>query len=103
MTAGRVCLTLVAERAIEQELFDFLSAQPDLVSGFTASDASGHGSAVRLHSAVEQVKGRAHRLLVRTIVDAAAADRLIERLHATFAGAHLMYWTVPVSRFGVIE
>ena len=59
MSVARVCLTLVAGRELRQELFDYLSEQTDLVPGFTASDAAGHGPTIRLHSAAERVKGRA--------------------------------------------
>jgi hypothetical protein len=103
MTAVRMCLTLVAGRELRQELFDYLSEQTDLVPGFTASEASGHGPTVRLHSAVEQVKGRADRVLVRIILGDAAAERLIERLARAFSGTHLVYWMTPVVGFGVIN
>lgn len=102
MIAG-VCLTLVADRLIRQELFDYLAEQTDLISGFTASEAAGHGRTARLHSASEQVKGRADCVLIRIILDDAAAARLLERLHTAFRGAHVTYWTAPVSRFGTIE
>jgi hypothetical protein len=103
VTAAPVCLTLVAGRELRQELFDYLSEQTDLVSGFTASEAAGHGPTVRLHSAAERVKGRADRVLVRIILDEPAADQLIERLRTAFAGTHLVHWTNPVARFGVID
>ena len=43
MTGEPVCLTLIAARKLREELFDYLSEQRDLVSGFTASDGAGHG------------------------------------------------------------
>ncbi len=100
--SASVCLTVVADGAIRQDLFDYLAAQPELVTGFTASEAEGHGPTVQLHSAAEQVKGRADRILVRIVLEAAAAAELIARLRAAFAGAHLVYWTSPVAEFGVI-
>lgn len=99
---SRVCLTLVAGREIEEELFDHLWEQPDLVSGFTASDAEGHGPTARLHSAAEQVKGRADRAFVQIILDETAARQLISRLEELFAGSHLVYWTTPVLSSGAI-
>ena len=48
MTTEPVCLTLIVSRQFRHELFDFLTAQSDLVSGFTASDAAGHGLTIRL-------------------------------------------------------
>jgi len=103
VTSAHVCLTLIAGRELQQELFDYLSDQTDLVPGFTASAAVGHGPAIRLHSAAEQVKGRADRVLVYIALEQAAADLLIERLKAAFAGAHLIYWTTPVGTLGLID
>ncbi len=103
MTGVRVCLTLVADRAIQPELFDFLAGQRELVSGFTASDAAGYGHTVHLDSPAEQVRGRADRVLVRIVIDDAAAGELLGRLRETFRGAHLTYWTSEVRQFGVIE
>jgi hypothetical protein len=103
VTTAPVCLTLVAGREFQQELLDYLSEQTDVVPGFTASEAAGHGPTVRLHSAAERVKGRADRILVRIILEEEAANRLIERLRTAFVGTHLMYWTSPVARFGVID
>jgi hypothetical protein len=68
MSAEFVCLTLIAGRALRDELFDYLSEQRDLVSGFTASDAAGHGPDVRLKTSAERVKVHADELLVRTIL-----------------------------------
>jgi Protein of unknown function (DUF3240) len=103
MTTERVCLTLVVGRTIREELFEFLSQQTELASGFTASEVEGHGPSVRLHSATERVKGRADRVLVRTILEATAASELIARMQDAFAGAHLVYWTTPVLLAGVID
>jgi Protein of unknown function (DUF3240) len=103
MSAEFVCLTLIAARSLREELFDYLSEQRDLVSGFTASDAAGHGPDVRLQTSAEQVKGHADDVLVRTILQAQNAARLLERLKTAFAGSRLVYWIMPVSEFGVIE
>ena len=101
--AAHVCLTLVAGRELRAELFDYLSGQADIVPGFTASEAAGHGPEVRLQSAAERVKGRADRILVRIIMNEEAANRLIERLRTQFTGTHLMHWTTPITGFGVID
>ena len=101
--AAHVCLTLVAGRELRAELFDYLTEQADIVPGFTASEAAGHGPEVRLHSAAERVKGRADRIVVRIVMEEEAANRLIERLRTQFTGTHLMHWTTPVVNFGVID
>jgi len=103
MTSEAVCLTLIAARRLRDELFDYLSEQADLVPGFTASDAAGHGANVRLQSPEERVKGHADQVLVRIVLPNAAAERLLERLKVSFAGTNLVYWVMPVADFGIIE
>lgn len=103
MSAEFACLTLIAGRALREELFDFLSEQRDLVSGFTASDAAGHGPDVRLQTPEERVRGHADELMVRTILDVQEAAQLLQRLKAAFAGSRIVYWIMPVSEFGVID
>jgi hypothetical protein len=103
MSAEMVCLTLIAARSLGVELFDYLREQSDLASGFTASDVAGHGSDVRLETSAEQVKGHADELMVRTILPAQDAAQLLERLKTAFAGSRMVYWIMPVSKFGVID
>ena len=103
MTVQPVCLTLIAARNLRAELFDYLSQQHDLVSGFTASDAAGHGPMVPLQSTAEQVKGHADEVLVRIILERQDAARLLARLKTAFAGTRLVYWIMPVTEFGVID
>lgn len=103
MTVQMVCLTLVAARALREALFDYLSEQRDLVSGFTASDGAGHGPMVRLQTSAEQVKGHSDEVLVWTILESEDAARLLVRLRTAFAGTRLIYWIMPVTEFGVID
>ncbi|WP_291858976.1 DUF3240 family protein [Bradyrhizobium sp.] len=103
MTVELVCLTLIAARKLREELFDCLSEQRDLVSGFTASDGAGHGPTVRLQTTTEQVKGHADEVLVRIILERQHAAQLLARLKTAFAGTSLVYWIMPVTEFGVID
>ena len=103
MTTELVCLTLTAALSLRDELFDYLGEQRDLLSGFTASDAAGHGPDVRLQTPAEQVKGHADELVVRLILQAQVAAQLLERLKTAFAGSRMVYWIMPVSQFGVID
>lgn len=103
MSADLVCLTLIAARPLRDELFDYLSEQRDLISGFTASDVAGHGPDVRLQTSAEQVRGHADELMVRIILGAQDAAQLLERLTSAFAGSRIVYWKMPVSEFGVID
>lgn len=103
MTADLVCLTLIASRQFRQELFDYLTAQSDLISGFTASDAAGHGRTVRLFTPAERVKGHADEVLVRIVMAKADAEQLLIRLKQAFAGSRLVYWIMPVAGFGEVD
>jgi hypothetical protein len=103
MTDRQVCLTFIVPRTLRDELFDYLSEQTDLVPGFTATDAAGHGPEVRLHTAAERVKGHADQVVVRVILPTIDAERLIEQLRISFAGTRLVYWILPVTDFGIIE
>lgn len=103
MTDDPVCLTLIAPRRLRDELFDYLAEQTDLVPGFTASDAAGHGAEIRLHTAAERVKGHADQAVVRIILSRIDAGRLIDRLRITFAGTKLVYWILPVTEFGIVD
>jgi hypothetical protein len=103
MTDRPVCLTLIVPHQLRDELFDCLSEQTHLVSGFTASDAAGHGPEVRLHTAAERVKGHADQVVVRVILQRTDAERLIEQLRISFPGTRLVYWILPVMEFGIID
>jgi len=103
MSDEPVCLTLIVPDILGDELFDYLGEQTDLVAGFTASNAAGHGADIRLHSAAERVKGHADQTIVRIILPRIDADRLLDRLRHTFAGTKLVYWILPVTEFGTID
>jgi hypothetical protein len=103
MIEETVCLTLIVPRKLRDELFDNLSEQADLVSGFTATDAAGHGTKVQLHTAAEHVKGHADQTVVRVILSRTNSHRLLERLRVSFAGTNIVYWVLPVAGFGIID
>jgi hypothetical protein len=103
MSERPVCLTLIVPRHLRAEVFDYLIEQTDLVSGFTASHAAGHGAEVRLQTAAERVKGHADQTAVQMILAERNAAGLLDRLRASFAGTKLVYWTMPVTEFGTID
>jgi hypothetical protein len=103
MSAELVCLTLITTRSLRDELFDYLNEQRDLVSGFTASDVSGHGPDVRLQTSAERVKGHDDELMVRTILRVKDATQLLDRLKMDLPGTRIVYWIMPVSKFGLID
>ncbi|MBR0687033.1 DUF3240 family protein [Bradyrhizobium manausense] len=103
MTDQQVCLTLIVPRQLREEVFDYLAEQSDLVSGFTASHAAGHGGEVRLRTAAERVQGHADQAMVQVILVRDDATRLLDRLRVSFAGTKLVFWATPVTEFGVID
>lgn len=103
MTEGQVCLTLILSRQLRDELFDFLGEQTDLVLGFTASDAAGHGPGLQLPTPAERVKGHADQIVVWTVLSGTDAARLIDRLRSAFSGTGVVYWIVPVTEIGTID
>ncbi|MGY8631490.1 DUF3240 family protein [Bradyrhizobium sp. 14AA] len=98
-----VCLTLIVPRQLRDEVFDYLTEQADLISGFSASHGTGHGAEIRLHTAAERVKGHADQTIVQVILAGSDAGRLLDRLRMSFAGTRLVYWTMPVTEFGTID
>jgi hypothetical protein len=103
MNEQRVCLTLIVPHRLREEVFDHLSEQTDLVPGFTASHAAGHGTEVRLHTGAERVKGHADQAMVQMVLTPGDAGRLLDRLRQAFAGTRLVYWMTPVTEFGTID
>ena len=103
MTDQQVCLTLIVPHQLREEVFDYLAEQSDLVPGFTASHAAGHGGEVRLHTAAERVQGHADQAMVQVVLLRGDASRLLDRLQVSFAGTRLVYWATPVTDFGIID
>lgn len=103
MTDQPVCLTLIVPHRLRDEMFDFLTEQSDMVSGFTALEGAGHGTEVRLHTAAERVKGHADQTVVQVVLAGTDAARLLDRLRVSFAGTKLVYWTTPVTERGTID
>jgi 5,10-methylenetetrahydrofolate reductase len=103
MTDQPVCLTLIVPHQLRDEVFDCLTEQTDLISGFTASHGAGHGAEVRLHTAAERVKGHADQAIVQVILASSDASRLLDRLRISFAGTRIIYWAMPVAEFGTID
>jgi hypothetical protein len=93
-------LTIVFPRALEEELIDHLLEHPDWVSGFTISQVEGKGQAVRLAGVVEEVRGRARRVQIQTVLDMADARSLIAHLKAVLHNPEVAYWLSPVVEFG---
>ncbi|TCS70016.1 uncharacterized protein DUF3240 [Sulfuritortus calidifontis] len=95
-----VLLTLVAPRALEEELLEQLLIHPEWASGFTLSQVEGHSQRGASLSIQEQVRGRAGRVALQIVLEAEQAERLLGHLKARFPKPDVAYWLTPVSDFG---
>jgi hypothetical protein len=95
-----VALHVAFPSAIEEEMIDFCHAQRAHFTGFTVMPAEGFGEAARLHTAVETVLGRARRRLLVTVLPDDRVEAVIAALRAALPSPEIVYWTLPVGRFG---
>lgn len=95
-----VLLSLTLAEDIAQEVEDLLLSRPDLVRGFTVSQAEGHGSSVALTAASELVSGHSPRTQIRMIGEEASMRGVLAMLKDELPGANLYYWLVPVIEAG---
>lgn len=101
---GMNCLlTLALPLALEDEVLDLLREHRDLVPGFSVVLGQGLGSGASLATAMEQVQGRARRVLVYAAMRDTDVPALVQRLGATLKSPGVFYWAVPLltsGRFG---
>ncbi len=93
-------LTLALPADLEEEVLDHLAAHPEWVTGFSVVAAEGVGSGARLHSTMEQVRGRSRRRLVQLLMRVEHVPALVESLAAAFSSAEMAWWTTAISGFG---
>lgn len=93
-------LTLVVPSALEEELIDLLRVQPRLVPGFTLVPALGMGRHIHLATSMEQVQGRAQRVLVQLAISQEGLRPLIAILRQAFPTPQVAYWATPLLDFG---
>lgn len=93
-------LTLSCPAELEEEVIDLLREHPDRVSGFTSLPAEGFGVGTRLHSPIEQVRGRSRRRILQVLMSAEQVYPLLVALRAQIPSDEVAWWTIPVSGFG---
>lgn len=98
--AADCLLTLAAPRALEEELSDALLEQPALVPGFSLVPSQGVGQNLALATAMEQVQGRAQRVLVQVAMRQTDVEPLLQHLRSHFGGAQITFWVLPLLAFG---
>lgn len=95
-----VLLSLTIPNDVAQDVEDLLLSRPDLVRGFTASQAEGHGSVAPLVEPAELVCGHAPRTQIRTLGPEEAMRAVLALIKAELPQANVFYWLVPVIAMG---
>jgi hypothetical protein len=93
-------LTLALPSALEEEVLDFLQQHQEWVNGFSVVHAEGFGAGSKLRSTIEQVRGRAQRVLIQLLLDEAHREPLTTALFALFPSDEIAWWTTPVTGSG---
>jgi len=95
-----VLLSLTLPNDVAQHVEDLLLSRPDLVRGFTASVAEGHGSVVQLVEPGELVAGHSPRTQIRTVGPEENMRAVLELIKSELPRANVFFWLVPVIEMG---
>ena len=93
-------LTISCPAEVEEELIDLLREHPEWVSGFTSLAAEGFGSGTKLHSAMEQVRGRSRRRMLLVVLATEHVQPLVDALRSAIPSDEVAWWSMPVTGFG---
>ncbi len=93
-------LTIAMPFALEEEVLDFLQDHPEWISGFSVVQAEGFGSGSIPRTTLEQVRGRAQRVLIQILMDEGQRDVLVQTLHEHYPSDEIAWWTTPITGFG---
>ena len=95
-----VLLSLTMPNDVAQHVEDLLLSRPDLVRGFTASIAEGHGAVVPLVEPGELVSGHSPRTQIRTVGSEESMRAVLALIKAEMPRANIFFWLVPVIEMG---
>ena len=95
-----VLLSLTLPNDVAQDVEDLLLSRPDLVRGFTASIAEGHGSVVQLVEPGELVAGHSPRTQIRTVGPEENMRAVLALIKSELPRANVFFWLVPVIEMG---
>ena len=84
----------------DEHVEDLLLSRPDLVVGFTASPAEGHGSAINLVEAAELVSGHSPRTRIQTVGPESAMREILAMIKRELPRANVFFWLMPVIEAG---
>jgi hypothetical protein len=90
------CLKLVLPRALETQVVDRLLQHPQWVGPFITRYVEGHGDAESIETAEEQVRGRAARMEIEILMEAAHVAELLQDLRDELPSRAVVWWSSPV-------
>lgn len=93
-------LTLVAPRALEEDLVALLLEMQPALPGFTTAHVAGHGEGFERARVVERVQGRIDRVLLWLVLPAETVDRVLSRLREALPQSEVVWWVEPVETMG---
>jgi hypothetical protein len=95
-----VLLTLVMPDDVAQHVEDLMLSRPDLIRGFTASQAEGHGSSVQLVEPGELVSGHSPRTRIQTAGPEEAMRAVLTAIKTELPRANVFFWLTPIIDMG---
>ena len=95
-----VLLNLITTNDVAQHVEDLLLSRPDLVRGFTASQAEGHGSVVSLVEPGELVSGHSPRTRIQAAGPEDAMRTVLALIKADLPRANIYFWLLPIIDMG---
>lgn len=99
--ANSACLlTLVLPHKLEEAVMELLENSAALESGYSVLPAQGLGVGAHLHTVMEQVQGRARRVLVQAVLRQDQLPALLESLRTAVPSAEVSYWVAPLLEHG---
>lgn len=99
---ARCLLTLVLPHALEETLLDLLQSCPELEAGYTVVPAQGLGPGATLSTVMEQVQGRARRVLVQAMLRPSDVPGVLARLQTQIRSPQVSYWVQPLMTGGTL-
>jgi len=95
-----VLLSLTMPNDVAQLVEDLLLSHPDLVRGFTASQADGHGAVIPLVEPDELVSGHSPRIQISMVGPEERMRAVLDLIKAELPRANVFFWLVPVIEMG---
>jgi len=96
---SQTLLTLICPPSLERPVSNWL-LEHENVSGFTSTQAYGHGSDPDTLNLIEQVEGRKKQILFQMHLTLEMVNIVINDLKQDFKGTDIHYWSTPIITTG---